>query len=86
MALCNLAISNFAGMKEMVASPGVPPGTIGGMKNLMIESRFRSENGRKEWTMSGLKNFMPRIFLAAAGSARMVVIGDVGSNCRSVGS
>ena len=48
MALCNLAISNFAGMKEMVASPGVPPGTIGGMKNLMIESRFRSENGRKE--------------------------------------
>lgn len=86
MALCTLAMSNFAGMNEMVASPGVPPGTIGGMKNLMTESGFRSENGRKEWTMRGLKNFIPLTFLAAAGSANMVVIGDVGSNCRSVAS
>ena len=86
MALCTLAISSFAGMNEMVASPGAPPGTIGGMKNLMTESSFRSENGRKEWTMSGLKNFIPLIFLAAAGSANIVVTGDVGSNCRSVAS
>ena len=86
MALCTLATSNFAGMKDMVASPGVPPGTIGGMKNLMTESDFRSEKGRNEWTMSGLKNFIPLIFLAAAGSAKMVVMGDVGSNCRSVAS
>ena len=86
MALCTLATSNFAGMNEMVASPGAPPGTIGGMKNLMTESGFRSENGRSEWTMSGLKNFMPRILLAADGSAKMVVIGDVGSSCRSVTS
>lgn len=86
MALCTLAISNFPGMKEIVASPGVPPGTIGGMKNLMTESGLRSENGRNEWTMSGLKNFIPLIFLAAVGSAKMVVMGDVGSNCRSVAS
>lgn len=86
MALCTLAISNFAGKNEIVASPGVPPGTIGGMKNLMTESGFRWENERKEWTMSGLKNFMPLIFLAAVGSAKMVVIGEVGSNCRSVAS
>lgn len=86
MALCTFAISSFPGMNEMVASPGAPPGTIGGMKNLMTESDFRSENGRKEWTMSGLKNFIPLIFLAAVGSANMVVMGDVGSNCRSVAS
>ena len=73
-------------MKDIVASPGVPPGVIGGMKNLMIESDFLSENGRSEWTMSGLKKFMPLIFLAAVGSARIVVMGDVGSNCRNVGS
>lgn len=86
MALCTLATSILAGMKEMVASPGVPPGTIGGMKNLMTESGFLSEKGRKGWIMSGLKNFMPRIFLAADGSAKMVVMGEVGSNCRNVAS
>ena len=86
IALCTLATSILAGMKEMFASPGVPPGKIGGMKNLMTESGFLSENGRKEWTMSGLKNFMPRIFLAADGSAKMVVMGEVGSNCRNVAS
>lgn len=86
MALCTLATSNLAGMNDMVASPGIPPGTMGGMKNLMTESDFRSENGRNEWTMSGLKNFIPLIFLAAAGSAKIVVMGDVGSNCRSVAS
>ena len=86
MALCTLAISNLAGMNEMVASPGVPPGMIGGMKNLMTESDFRSEYGRNEWIMSGLKNFIPLIFLAADGSAKMVVMGEVGSNCRSVAS
>ena len=84
MALCTLAISNLAGMKEMVASPGVPPGTIGGIRNLMTESAFRSEYGRKECIMSGLKNCMRLIFLAADGSAKMVVMGDVGSNCRKV--
>lgn len=86
MALCTPATSIFAGMNEMVASPAVPPGTIGGMKNLMTESGFRSENGRKEWTMSGLKKFMPLIFLAAVGSAKIVVMGDVGSSCRNVAS
>lgn len=86
MALCTFAMSNFPGMNAMVASPGVPPGTIGGMKNLMTESGFLSENGRKEWTMSGLKNFIPLTFLAAVGSAKMVVMGEVGSNCRSVAS
>ena len=70
----------------MVASPGVPPGMIGGMKNRMTESDFLSENGRNEWTMSGLKKFMALIFFAAVGSARIVVMGDVGSNCRNVGS
>lgn len=86
MALCTLATSNFAGMKAMVASPGVPPGTIGGMQNLITESGFLSENGRSEWTMFGLKNFIPLILLAAAGSAKIVVMGDVGSSCRNVAS
>ena len=86
MALCTLATSSLAGIKEMVASPGVPPGRIGGMRNLMTESGFRWEKGRREWTMSGLKNLMALIFFAAAGSAKMVVTGDVGSNCRSVAS
>ena len=31
IALCTPVTSIFAGMNEMVASPGVPPGTIGGM-------------------------------------------------------
>lgn len=36
--------------------------------------------------MDGWKCFMPLIFLAAAGSARTVVMGEVGSNWRSVAS
>ena len=31
IALWTPATSNFAGMKEKVASPGAPPGTMGGM-------------------------------------------------------
>ena len=84
IALWTPAKSTLAGMKEMVASPGVPPGTIGGMKNRMIESWFLSEKGRKLWTMAGLKNLKFRILFAAAGSANRVVTGDVGSNWRNV--
>ena len=47
IALWTPARSTFAGMKEMVASPGAPPGVIGGIKNRMIESGFLSEKGRK---------------------------------------
>lgn len=86
MALCTPDTSTLAGMKEMVASPGLPPGTIGGIQNLMIESGFLGENSRNEWTLEGSKNLKPRIFLAAAGSANIVVIGDVGSNWRKVAS
>jgi hypothetical protein len=85
VALWTPAMSIFAGMKEMVTSPGVPPFMIGWMPNLMTESGFFSYS-RNEWTISGLKNLKPRIFLAAAGSARMVVMGDVGSNWRKVAS
>lgn len=79
MALWTPAMSNLAGMKEMVTSPGVPPGIIGWIPNLMMESGFFSYS-RNECTMSGLKNLKPRIFFAAAGSANIVVMGDVGSN------
>ncbi len=86
MALCTPDTSILAGIKEMVASPGAPPGIIGGMQNLMTESGFFSENTRSECTLEGSKNLKPRILFAAAPSARMVVIGDVGSNWRKVAS
>ena len=86
IALCTPAKSTFAGMKEMVASPGVPPGTIGGIKNRMIESGFLSEKGRKLCTMAGLKYLKFRIRFAAPGSASMVVTGELGSNWRNVSS
>lgn len=80
MALCTPATSILAGMKEMVASPAAPPGTMGGTKKRMIESGSLAEKGRRLCTMSGLKCFMLLIFLYAAGSAKMDVIGDVGSS------
>lgn len=43
MALCRPDTSILAGMKEIVASPGAPPGRMGGMKNRMTESGFLSE-------------------------------------------
>lgn len=43
MALCRPDMSILAGTNEIVASPGAPPGIIGGMKNLMTESGFFSE-------------------------------------------
>ena len=86
MALCTPDTSILAGMKDMVTSPCVPPGSMGGMANLMIESGFFSEWTRRECTLDGSKNLKPRILLAAAGSAKMVVMGEVGSNWRSVAS
>ena len=80
IALWTPARSTFAGMKDMVASPAAPPGTIGGMRNRMTESGFFREKGRKLWTMVGLKCLKLRIFFAAAGSASIVVMGDVGSS------
>ena len=56
MALWTPATSILAGMKEMVASPGVPPGIIGGMQNLMTESGFRSEYTRNGCIIWGSKN------------------------------
>lgn len=80
MALCRPDRSSLEGMKAMVASPGVPPSVNGGMKNLIIDSDLRSEYVGREWTCEGLKYFIPRILLAAAGSAKMVVTGEDGSN------
>lgn len=45
MALWRPEMSSLADMKAMVASPGVPPGVKGGMKNLTIVSGLRSEYG-----------------------------------------
>lgn len=86
MALCTPDTSSLAGINEIVASPGLPPGTTGGIQNLIIESGFFGENSRNAWTLSGSKNLKARILLAAAGSASSVVIGDVGSNWRKVAS
>ncbi len=86
MALCTPDTSILAGIKEIVASPQLPPGMTGGIQNLMMESGFFGENSRSAWTLPGLKNLKPRILLAAAGSAKIVVIGDVGSNWRKVAS
>ena len=80
MALCTPDTSILAGMNEMVASPGAPPGTMDGMKNRMTESAFFSEYTRNGCILEGSKNLKPRILFAAAGSAKMVVTGDVGSN------
>lgn len=86
MALCRPDTSSLAGINAMVTSPGRPPGVRGGMKNLTIDSGFRSEYGERAWICVGLKCFIPLIFLAAAGSARMVVSDDEGSNWRRVPS
>lgn len=86
IALCTPDTSILAGIKEMVASPELPPGIIGGMQNLIIESGFFGENSRNGCILEGSKNLKPLILLAAAGSASIVVIGDVGSNWRKVAS
>ena len=70
----------------MVASPTVPSGIIGGIQNLMTVSSFLRENGRRSWTIAGSKCFMALILLAAAGSAKIMVMGDNGSSWRNVAS
>ncbi len=86
IALCRPDTSSFAGMSAMVASPGIAPGVEPGMRNLITVLGFLSEKAGSAWTLSGSKCFMVLILLAAAGSARIVVILDEGSNCRRVGS
>ena len=86
MALWTPATSSFPGMNEIAASPGAPPGIMGGMQNRMTESCFLSKYGRRLWTIEGWKCFMLFIFLAAAGSAKMVVMRELGSNWRNVAS
>ncbi len=86
MALCTPDTSILAGIKDMVASPGLPPDMTGGIQNLIIESGFFGENSRNAWTREGSKNLKLRILLAAADSAIIVVIGEVGSNWRKVAS
>lgn len=86
MALCKPERSSLSGMKARVASPGMPPGFKGGMKNLMTESSLRSEYIGSECTVDESKCFMSRILLAAAGAAKMVVRVTEGSNWRSVAS
>lgn len=44
MALCNPDMSSLAGIRVMVTSPGIPPGVKAGMRNLITESGFLSEN------------------------------------------
>jgi hypothetical protein len=86
MALCKPDKSSRSGMKARVTSPGVPPGFRGGMRNLIIASGFRSEYIGSACTLEGLKCFMRRIFLAAAGAATMVVMITEGSSWRRVAS
>lgn len=86
IALCRPDTSSFAGMSAIVASPGIAPGVEPGMRNLMTVLGFLSEKAGSAWTLSGSKCFVALILLAAAGSARIVVILDEGSSCRRVGS
>lgn len=86
IALCKPVISNLVGMNAMVASPGLPPAIKGGIKNLMIEPGFLSEYVGIVTTRERGKCLKPRIFLAADGSARMVVTSESGFNWRSVAS
>ena len=86
MALCKPERSSLSGIKVRVASPGVPYELKGGIKNLMIELGLRSEYIGSACTLEGSKCFMSRIFLAAAGAAKMVVRVAEGFNWRSVAS
>ena len=73
-------------MSAMVASPAIDPSVAPGMRNLIMVLGFLSEKIGSAWTLEGSKCFIALILLAAAGSARIVVIVDVGFNCRRVGS
>lgn len=86
MALCKPERSSLSGMKASVTSPGWPPWFNGGMQNLMMESGLRSEYIGSACTDDGSKYFISRIFLAAAGAAKMVVWISKGFNWRSVAS
>ena len=86
IALCRPVISRLAGMKAMVASPGSAPGTGDGIENRTIESNDLSEKVGKEKILDDLKYFHPRIFLAAAGTARIIPSLNEGSNWRRVAS
>lgn len=86
MALCRPVMSRLAGIKATVASPGNPPGMGLGMLKRTMVSCFWLENGVSEWTFERSKYFHPRIFLAAAGSARIVVYFEEGLSWRRVAS
>lgn len=79
-------MSRFAGMKEMVASPGRLPGVEAEIWKRTMELGLQSEYMGSAWTWAGLKYFQPLIFFAAAGCARMTVWRNAGSNCRRVAS
>ena len=86
IALCKPVTSNLVGMKAIVASPGLPPAVKGGIKNRIIDSGFLSEYVGMVTTRERGKCLKPRIFLAADGSAKMVVRFDLGLSWRSVAS
>jgi len=60
--------------------------TEAGMAKRVMVSGAESEKVVKASTRSGSKYFHPRIFLAAAGSARMMVFARPGGSWRRVAS
>lgn len=80
MALCKPVTSRLAGMYVTVTSPGVRVEGKAGMAKRVMDSYAESENVVRAWTRSGSKYFHPRIFLAAAGSARMMVSSSPGGS------
>lgn len=86
MALCNPVTSRFVRMHATVTSPGVPVEAEGGIAKRVIVSEAESEKVVKARTRSGSKYFHALIFLAAAGSARMMEPSRSGGSCRRVAS
>ena len=73
-------MSSLALMNAMVTSPGIPPGVWHGRQKRNTDSGRLSEYMGRARTFDALKYFQPRIFLAAAGWARMVVCRRDGSS------
>ena len=85
-ALCKPVKSRLVGIKAIVASPGMAPGMDEWMRNRTMESNFSFEKTGKVRTLEGSKYFHPRILLAAAGTAKIMVSRNEGSSWRSVAS
>lgn len=85
-ALSKPVTSNLVRMKTIVACPGIPPAVKGGIKNWITDCGVLSDYVGMVTKHEQGKSLKPQIFLAADGSAKMVMMFDLGLSWRSIAS